>query len=162
VIWLSTGVRILRAFLLALCAVVLLLVVSVQVEQRILRRRAEKLLVDIRSLQIHRSTLADVETLGRRWGRFTRWDSNCNRESCGFEILWDDFLLRHLTSGGRLNILHLCMLAGGRPQQVFAGVLVENGIATRKDFHVVVWRTGRLVAGTLVGLSPDGQRGERP
>jgi hypothetical protein len=148
--------RVSRAALPASCAIILFLIASVQIEQQILRRRAERLLTDIRSLQIHQSTLPDVEKLGRRWGTLTRWDKTCDSESCGFEILWSDFYLWHLVLFTRFNLLHPFMLAGGRPQQVWAGVLVEKGAVIRKDFHVVVgvpgeWSQGRWWDYPLMG-----------
>lgn len=130
--------RICRAVLLVLCGILLCLIASIQIEQHVLRRRSERLLRDVRSLQIHRSTFSDVQALGRRWGKFTNWSGVCTPESCGFEIGWSDFSIRHSRFVNRLNMLHEFVLAGGRAQGVFAEVQMEGGILTANHFHVSV------------------------
>lgn len=86
----------LRAAALGICIIFLLAILSIQVEQRVLRRRAERLLIDIRSLEIHRATFSDVEGLGRKWKRLAHYESNCTERACALEISWDDCYLRHV------------------------------------------------------------------
>lgn len=148
--------RILRTILIGVWVVITLLLATIQIEQHVLRRRAERLLRDIRSLQIHQATFSDVRAMGRKWGKLTHWDRACAQASCRFEIQWDDFYMRHVLYATRYNMLHEFMLAGGRPQRVWARVTVENGALSGKDLLVVVgspgtWSDGRWWDYPLMG-----------
>lgn len=46
--------------------------------------------------------------------------------------------MRHAQFVERLNMFHEFVLAGGRPQGVFADVQMKNGILSGKYFHVSV------------------------
>lgn len=139
--------RVVRVAFLVLCGAFLCLIASIQIEQHILRRRAERLLFDIRSLEIHRSSLSDVQELRGEWGSLAHHEGNCADGSCTLEILWKDFYLRHVEFLYQLNALHFFMLAGGRPQQVWARVTVENDAVVGKGFHVVVGVSGHRAEG---------------
>jgi hypothetical protein len=128
----------LRSAALGICIVFLVAIVLVQIEQHVLRRRAERLLTDIRSLEIHRSTSRDVQNLGRKWKNLAHFEGNCTEAACILEISWTDFYLRHIDFFVRLNALHFFMLAGGRPEQITARATVEKGLVSGKSFHVVV------------------------
>lgn len=103
-----------------------------------MRRRAEWLLTDIRSLEIHGATFTGVQDLQRKWNSLAHFDSNCSEDSCRLEISWDDFYFRHIEFLSRHNVLHFLMLAGGRPQQIRAQVRVDKGFVSGKGFHAVV------------------------
>jgi hypothetical protein len=55
-------------------------------------------------------------------------EGNCAEGACTVEILWNDFYLRHVEFLSRLNVLHFFMLAGVRPEQIKARVIVEKGL----------------------------------
>jgi hypothetical protein len=116
-------------------------------EQRVLRRRAERLLTDIRSLEIHRATFTDVQNLRRKWRSLAHLEGNCAEGACTVEILWNDFYLRHVEFLSRLNVLHFFMLAGGCPEQIKARVIVEKGFVSGKGFHAAVGVTGHRAEG---------------
>ncbi|HXM69052.1 MAG TPA: hypothetical protein VN911_20160 [Candidatus Acidoferrum sp.] len=103
-----------------------------------MRRRAERLLADIRSLEIHRHTFSDVQNLKRKWKSRAHFEGNCTEDSCRVEISWDDFYFRHIEFLSRHNVSHLFMLAGGRPQQIRAQVRMDKGFVSGKGFHAVV------------------------
>jgi hypothetical protein len=132
---------------LVLCGAFLCLIASIQIEQHVLRRRAERLLSDIRSLEIHRSSLSDVQRLSGKWGRLAHYQGNCADGSCSLEILWKDFSLRHIEFLSRLDTLHFFILAGGRPEQVSARVTVEKDAVVGKAFHVLVGVAGDRAQG---------------
>jgi hypothetical protein len=118
-------VRLLRLGALGIFVVVAFAIVPIQIEQHLLRRRAERLLSDIRSLEIGRATLSDAQNLSRKWKPFAHFKGNCTEAACTLEISWQDFYFRNLglfIRLNRLNILHPFMLAGGRPAQITARV----------------------------------------
>ncbi len=141
--------------------VVTLLVATVQIEQHILRRRAGRLLRDIRSLQIGKATFSEVQGLGHKWGRFTHWEKSCTAQSCGFEILWVDFFASRILASRILwsitpKTYHWLIIAGLRPQQVFADLQVEDGVLAKENFHVTVgapgdWDSGQWWDYGLIG-----------
>lgn len=141
---------------MVLCCVVFCLIASIHIEQCILRRRAERLLTDIRSLQTHKTTFGDVQSFGQKWGKLTHWDQMCTAQSCGIEVLWVDFFnSKHLLDLPP-NVQHWLILAGLRHQQVFADLQVENGTLTKGYFHVTVeapgyWDTGQWWDYGLIG-----------
>lgn len=55
---------------------------GVQVDQILLRKRAEQLLADVRLLQVRRTTLAEAEQLLHRWDSETKRNGDCSRK-CG-------------------------------------------------------------------------------
>ena len=134
-------VRLLRLGALGIFVVVAFAIVPIQIEQHLLRRRAERLLSDIRSLDIGRATLSDAQNLSRKWKPFAHFKGNCTEAACTLEISWQDFYFRNLglfIRLNRLNILHPFMLAGGRPEQITARVSVEKGLVSGKGFYVVL------------------------
>jgi hypothetical protein len=54
---------------IALIASYLLLLLFVQVSERVMRHRAERLLVEMRALQVNKSTWGDLQRLRMRWAR---------------------------------------------------------------------------------------------
>jgi hypothetical protein len=134
--------RLLRAATLGIFVVLLFAVVLTQIEQHILRRRAEQLLADVRSLEIHRATPGDVQNLNRKWGHLAHYHGDCTEKACTLEISWNDFYFRHTEFLSRLNALHFFLLGGGRPQQINAQVTVDNGVVSGKGFYAVVGVAG--------------------
>ncbi len=127
-----------------------------------LRRRAERLLSDVRSLRIYKTTFGDVRSLGRRWGTLTHWGKACTPQSCGFEILWADFFSSRSLWGVTPNMYHWLILAGARPQQVFADLQVENGLLTSEYFHVTVGAPGSWDSGQWWDYGLIGSAGAAP
>jgi len=156
VIRLRKVARVLRAAALGICVASLVVAALTQIEQHVLRRRAERLLADVRSVEIHRATLSDVQKLSRKWGHLAHYEGNCTENACILEISWNDFYLRHVESFSRFNVLHFFLLAGGRPEQIKARVTVDNGVASGKGFYLVVgaigdWAQGRWWDYPLMG-----------
>jgi hypothetical protein len=110
----------------------------IQIEQYRMRRRAEQLLSDIRSLEIHHSTFGDLQNLRRKWKSFAKFEDNCSEASCVLEIFSADFVLRHFGFFVKLNALHSFMLAGGRLERIWARIALENGLVSGKSFSVAV------------------------
>jgi hypothetical protein len=52
----------------------------------LLRHRAQRLLTEIRALQVNHSTWADAQALMSRWGASAAQSGNCTAEACDFRI----------------------------------------------------------------------------
>ena len=76
------------------CAAGLVLVVlafcAVQFQQRLMRWRAERLLADIRQIQMGHSTWSDAQRLMHRWGASGRWEGSCTSQRCDYQIVLQD------------------------------------------------------------------------
>lgn len=139
--------QILRTTAVGICVASVLFIALIQMEQYVLRWRAERLLADVRSVEIRRSSFSDVQNLTRKWKRFAHSEGNCTEDACTIGIMWNDFYLQHVEFFTRLNSLHFFMLAGGRPEQIKARVIVERGFVSGKGFHVEVGVPGYRAEG---------------
>jgi hypothetical protein len=135
---LRKSVRFLRAAALGLFILFLFAIACIQVEQHVLRRQAERLLADVRFLEIHSATLRDVQDLKRKWKALAHFDGNCMEAECTLEISWKDLYFRHIGFFFKTRALHAFLLAGGRPELIVARVKVERGLVSGKGFHVVL------------------------
>src|SRR6516164_8938632 len=82
--------RVLRVVAVAAAILVFGLAAFVNVQQRVLRWRAERLLEDIRAIQMGKSTWADAQRLMTRWGAWGMWDGSCTAEACEYQIVLRD------------------------------------------------------------------------
>lgn len=141
-------VKIARWTGLALVILVALLFITVQTQQRILRWRAERLLADIRAIQMGKSTWADAQRLMNEWGAWGEWQGKCSAKYCDYEISMDDYsrAFHHypVLHGGQFGS-HLrwpqwlngpYTWLGGRFVVVNASFGVRNGFIRSKEFGV--------------------------
>lgn len=120
--------------------------VAIQVEQHLLRRRAERLLGDIRSLEIGKTTQQDAQRTLPQWERY-RWNEGpCKGPDCASFVV-EDFFYRHSDLIGRLYekdraaaelLFGIYMKLGGRPSRVVGGVEFRDGVVSGKSFRVHV------------------------
>jgi hypothetical protein len=118
---------------------------AVQIQQRTLRWRAERLSADMHQIRLYQSTWADAQRLMHRWGAWGDYDGSCTAASCKYEIemdsivrynprvprpTWLVWLLRH----DRLN---LYQWFGGRVAVFHASFTVHDG---------TIWREGTWMA----------------
>ena len=110
----------------------------VQVQQHLLRWRAERLLADIREIQMGKSTWADAQRLMDRWGKWGGYQGSCTSERCEYHIRLKDILQeKDRSSYGYL--LHPYYLLGGRFATVGARIQVKNGAIWTKSFYAEVF-----------------------
>src|SRR5215469_15332375 len=69
---------------------VLLAFLAVQIQQRTLRWRAERLLADMHQIRLYQSTWADAQRLMHRWGAWGHYDGSCTGASCTYKIELDN------------------------------------------------------------------------
>ena len=112
---------------------------AIHIEQRLLRARAERLLEDIRSLELRRSSWADAHRVFTRWGAWGHYEGSCASPHCDYEVSFADFfaarsrLIPETPWVGRaLDFL------GVRMSLVTAHLLVTDGFVTGKGFTVGV------------------------
>lgn len=125
---------------IAILAPIVCLAAVVPIQQRILRRRAERLLADIREIQMGKSTWTDAQRLMNRWGRWGKWEGPCDARSCDYQIVLQDashtYPTYFLTAKGleirterheyHLWQRRLYSLLGGRPRTGLRGYQSEE------------------------------------
>ena len=126
--------RALRVVGLAVLVLVAGLAVYVQIQQHILRWRAERLLVDIREIQMGKSTWADAQRLMTRWGAWGGWQGSCTAKRCDYQIVIGDSLSASLIHYQWLEEYYGWL--GARGEAVVGGFLVRDGIVWGKDFEM--------------------------
>jgi hypothetical protein len=84
-----SGWKLCKWVLTSLLVIYLVLLATVQISQRITRRRAEHLLSDLRGLQLERSSWSDTQALMQRWGRWGAYKGTCDADHCEYEIQFD-------------------------------------------------------------------------
>src|ERR1700733_13085483 len=99
-----------------------------------LRRRAERLLTDIRSLEFDRASFNDVQDLRRKWWTFAHFDGTSTEGACALGLWWDDVYFRHVELITRLLVLLSFMLVGGHPQQIKAREWSRTTLFQAKGF----------------------------
>lgn len=127
-------------------SLVLLTFLAVQIQQRTLRWRAERLLADMHQIRLYQSTWADAQRLMHRWGAWGHYDGSCTAASCTYKIEltdlcfynpynpgrpWVNWLLRH----DRFNLYYWF---GGRPAGFNASFTVRDGTIWRENSSVGV------------------------
>jgi hypothetical protein len=82
----------LRVTSVVVLALVAGLAIFVQIQQHILRWRAERLLADMRELQSHKSTWADAQKIMTRWGAWGSYEGSCTGKHCEYRVVIVDTL----------------------------------------------------------------------
>lgn len=131
--------RLLTWLAAVLCLSVVLLMVGVRLDNYALRRRAESLMVDIRSLDLRNSTFSDVQRVADRWPSEEEQEGACQRSRCDMQISLQNLAWRY---GGFFSnhqrILNLYRRIGGRAAFVRASIRVRDNIVWGKSFRVDV------------------------
>ena len=147
-------VRLFRIAALAVLAIVFSLFAFVRIQQYVLRWRAERLLADIREIQMGKSTWADAQRLMHRWGNWGRWQGACNPVDCEYQIAMEDVshalpISFWTESGFETRVegheyarwqLRSYSILGGRVSQVYATFHVKKDIVWTKSYTVLTSR----------------------
>ena len=119
--------------------------------QWLLRLRAEKLLTDIRSLKVNRSSWADTQKLMSKWGGYR---GVCTAQHCQYGVHFEHsiprFLIGYPDKGVSNWLPRLVTRLGLRSSAVGAEFTVENGLVTETDFFEYV------VLPVQTWISPEG------
>jgi hypothetical protein len=134
------AVRVVRLAGVVVVSLVLLAFLAVQIQQRMLRWRAERLSADMHQIRLYQSTWADAQRLMHRWGTWGHYDGSCTAASCKYKIelsslvprhAWLDWLLTH----DRFN---LYSWFGGRGSGFYASFTVHDGTIWRESTGIGV------------------------
>jgi hypothetical protein len=164
----------LPALLLSLFALLCLILAASQIEQRIFRQRAERLLAEIQSLDLRITPWHEAQGRLQHWGTNERYDDQCIEQQCSLEITLiepvynfistsllfvhlDDYLRWRLKlsydTGPFVRVegalLKAYMLTGGRPAKVIATVGMRDGTVWSKGFQASIeayWHVDELIA----------------
>ena len=165
--------RIIRLITLAVITIFVALFGFVQIQQHLLRWRAERLHADILALQLHPGTFADVQRLQYKWGSLAHYKGECTQHHCIYDITLQDLIfsiqpiMRTEPSAPRWLVrlavrndsrfgerydaiapwfMRLYRILGGRPTFVYANIRVRDNRMWGADFGLGVWAypgTGR-------------------
>ena len=140
-----TRFRIAFRILAALLALVVVIAVAVPIRQRLFRRRAERLLADMQSIELHKTDWSNAQELMHRWGAWGRYEGTCTWANCKYTVLLSDW------SGYRTDFDErgwlrraawpfftspLYRVLGGRIGAFYVGFTVQDG---------TIWRTYQAI-----------------
>jgi hypothetical protein len=153
-------------------ALVVGLVVFVQIQQRILRWRAERLLADMRELQSHKGTWADAQKIMTRWGAWGSYEGSCTAEQCTGHIEIEDSLNTFIHSHYKqIPLLHLLYypfsLIGEKWASAYATLRIKSGIVEESRYELrvsVFFGNSRVSTGgyDLIGIEWQSANGFGP
>jgi len=136
--------RTLRISIFFVLASVVAAVAAIQVQQHLLGIRAERLLSDIRALELRKSTWSDAQKVFTHWGAWGHYDGSCVASKCDYQIELGDFFFysRRRFVGTFIPFGPWARRAYGflglRPIQVNANVLVRDCLVWGKGFSLFV------------------------
>jgi hypothetical protein len=147
----SSWRRFLRLIAAALLILTFAVTAFVNIQQRVLRWRAERLLADMRGIQMGTSSWDDAQRLMNRWGAWGKWEGTCTWQSCDYQIVLQDGFQAYATYYTTAEEVHLrtparhcCqwlrrpyMALGGRFAEVYASIVVKDGVIWTKSFDVI-------------------------
>lgn len=142
--WLRTAGVLVLVLVAALAA-------CVQIQQRILRWRAERLLADVRAIQMGKSTWVDAQRLIKKWGAWGGYEGSCTVERCDYLVALRDSSQQFPAYFPSGHILHDSgrfwnwmnwpyRLLGGHVVEIGASFQIKAGILWTKGFEVEILR----------------------
>ena len=105
----------------------------VQVGQQIVRHRAERLLGEMRALEVGKSTWKDLQGIQTRWGAWGHYEGACNATNCEYQISLIDWV------GNVIDAISLRRGASALHDhlpEVLADISVHGGEVDRTSFMV--------------------------
>jgi hypothetical protein len=148
--WGFRVLRVLRAAAVTAVVIVLVALAFVQVQQRVLRHRAERLLADFQAIRLKQSNWADAEVLMKRWGAWGHYQGICEAEECTYFITLEDkgsiinsklhdyMEARLPQSYSGITFSRIYRVLGGRYARMRMGFLVENGLVQRDSVGMAI------------------------
>jgi len=160
----------------AVFALLLLALAASQIEQRLFRHRAERLLAEIQSLELRKTPWPEALAKFQHWDANRQFNDHCDEHNCSFQITLDDndAVLGYLTSRNvfdRLDdyirwrfklsygegegpfyrfeivLLHLYVQAGVHPARIVATVGMRDGVVWSEGYNVEIATHAHLKPG---------------
>lgn len=169
------------ALFLVLCALLALILVAIQIEQHLFRRRAERLLAEVQSLELRKTPWQEAQAKFHEPGVRREYDAPCDEHKCSLSIelgdFWFNFLSKrnpfvrlddyfrwrlrrpdefHPFENALFASLRLYVRVGGHPARVLASIGMRDGIVWSKGISVDIATYARNGSWT----SSDGGRVE--
>ncbi len=119
-------------------------VLAVQVQQRVYRHQVDRLIADLNTLELHKSTWADAERLMHSWGRWGHYDGTCTAVSCRYDIWLEDASFHWPNPHWEwaewvfYHAFPIYESLGGQSSRVEAFFLVEDGFVVRNGLHAAL------------------------
>ena len=136
----TSVIRVLRAICLSALAVLLVLFAFIQIQQHLLRHRAERLLADFQTIRLHQSTWADAQALTTRWGAWGHYDGQCTASDCAYTVTLSDpvsRISRHMKSNAGWRLVMYLARA-----YIFLGGKIATFRVTFLVQDASIWRSG--------------------
>lgn len=121
---------------LGLLTALILLAGTIQVQERILRYRAERLLSDVMSIELRRTKFEQLGPLLESWAGFVHYDVPCSRQHCDFSIQVRTPNFQYYDSKLYTHMLDFYRLLGGRFEGVIATIKVRNGLVWGERYWI--------------------------
>jgi hypothetical protein len=132
--------RVLKVISISIVVLVVLAFVLIQIQQRILRHRAEQLLADMHELRLYQSTWQDAQRLMQKWGAWGHYDGQCNTQDCSYAIQLtnpaSDLQFEILRQFEPFHVLNLYSWLGGKYFELQFKFIVEEGKIRRTLLRV--------------------------
>jgi len=143
--------RVLGWAVAGLFVIVLILAAAIRVDQYLLRRKAERLLTDLKSLEMRKSTYQDARRVMDRWDEELHQEGPCQPFWCDVGISLRGVFLRHPTLfANRESLVYVFRLLGARPAMIDGSIRVRKNIVWGKGIRAIIERQG--------GRTTDGHR----
>jgi hypothetical protein len=119
-----------------LCVVVLIPAFAIRVDHYLLRRDAERLLADLKSLEMRKSTYQDARRVIDRWDDNMHQEGPCQQYWCDVQIGLSDFSVRHyMLFRSHHWLVRVHQLLGGRPALIYGFIRVRNNVVWGKGIR---------------------------
>jgi len=153
--------RILRAVgwvIAGLCAIILILAVAIHVDRYVLRRKAERLLVDLKSLEMRKSTYQDARLVIDRWKDSIHQEGQCQAARCDVVITLGDFIARHRAFFRNHQKLtywfrSIYRFLGANPEMIIGSIRVRRNVVWGKGITAYI---ENYTVHTLFGVAASG------
>jgi hypothetical protein len=129
--------RIARTLLLCLIGLCIALVATIQIQQRLLRRDAERLDGEIMSCELLKTPGADAVRFFSSWGNLVQTTGNCEAGNCTMKIRAFDWMARHEFFQQHQWLVDHCPWIGGRNMAYEGDITVVNGVVAKKRFSLL-------------------------
>jgi len=130
--------RALAWLIASLCVTVLIPAGAIRADQYLLRRKAEHLLADVKSLEMRRSSYHDARQVIDRWKDRIHQSGPCQPNRCDVEIAVGDFSYYHFGFFvHHPRLMQVWRVLGGRPATVDGFIRVRNGVVWGKGIRAI-------------------------
>ena len=131
--------RVLAWVTAGLCVAVLTPAGAIRVDQYLLRRKADLLLSDLKSLEMRKSTYHDARKVIDRWKGSIHAAGTCQPNQCDAEIGVSDYFDRHWDFFvHHRRLMQVWRVLGGRPSEIDGFIRVRRNVVWGKGIRAII------------------------